>query len=60
MNQISKVEKLLIEQGKAIYRKFMEQNSNLGVHKLGKFAKEEALLITQPDEMVVFRQLKGK
>jgi coatomer subunit beta len=58
------VESVLVEQGKKVFARFLESHSKLGTitgktSKKGK-AGEEALLITQPDEGIVFRQLKGR
>jgi len=59
LSSLSAIEKVLVDQGKLVFAKFLENNSRLGAKKGGKKDKEK-LLVTQPDEMVVFRQLKGR
>jgi coatomer subunit beta len=54
---LSSIEKLLAVQGKQIFSKFLEKHSRL--IQSAKSSKEKSeLLITQPDELVVYRQLK--
>lgn len=56
LQSLSTIENVLVEQGKRIFAKFLETNSKLAHHGSKKAKKgEESLLITQPDEMVVFR-----
>ena len=54
---LSSIESILIDQGKKVFAKFLETHSNLTPlsGKKGKKAGEESLLITQPDEGIVFR-----
>jgi coatomer subunit beta len=56
MKQTSLVEKVLIEEGKAIFKKFLSINSNMQA----RVKRDDDLLVTQPDEKIVFRQLKQK
>eukprot|EP00347_Sterkiella_histriomuscorum_P009140 403342367 len=61
LSSLSAIENLLVDLGKRVFAKFLETHSKLtgiGAKKTKK--GEESLLITQPDEMVVFRQLKGR
>ena len=63
LQSLSSVESVLVEQGKRVFAKFLESHSKLATasgSKKGKRPGEESLLVTQPDEMVVFRQLKGR
>lgn len=62
LQSLSSVESVLVEQGKKVFAKFLESHSKLTFASGSKRGKkgEETLLITQPDEMVVFRQLKGR
>ena len=53
--QSEEISKILTEHGKAIFAKFLEQNSKLAPTK-----KKENLIVTQPDETVNYRQLKPK
>ena len=52
------MERVIVDQGKQIFAKFLEAHSELSPgqfsHRLQK-KKEASLLITQPDELVVFR-----
>jgi coatomer subunit beta len=54
------VQKVLADQGKRIFQKFLESNSRLLNEKSNDKDQKEQLIITQPDEAVQFRQLKGK
>jgi len=62
LKSLSVVQKVLIEQGRAIFAKFLESHSKLlpsNALKEMKKQQEESLLVTQPDEKVVYRQLKS-
>jgi len=56
LQALSSVETVLVEQGRKIFAKFLEGHSRQTVAT----KKTETLLITQPDEGLVFRQLKGR
>lgn len=58
LKSVSGVQKILADQGKRIFQKFLENNSRLLRDK--KETQEETIVITQPDEIIVFRQLKGR
>jgi len=45
------VQKVLMDEGKAIFAKFLSINSKLNL----KVKKEEEIMLTQPDEKIVFR-----
>jgi hypothetical protein len=45
-----------MDEGRKIFAKFLTTNSKLNL----KVKKDEDLLLTQPDEKIVFRQLKQK
>jgi len=64
LQSLSSVESVLVDQGKKVFAKFLENHSKLGLagssSKKAGGKKQESLIITQPDEMVVFRQLKGR
>ena len=49
----------MADQGKRVFQKFLENNSRL-LKDAGKEKEEAKLVITQPDEAIQFRQLKGK
>jgi len=51
MKQMDLVQKVLIDEGKAIFKKFLSLNSLLHT----KVRREDELLVTQPDEKIVFR-----
>ena len=53
LQSLSSVESVLVDQGKKVFAKFLESHSKLTTVKKG--GKDETLLITQPDEMIVFR-----
>ena len=58
LKSISGVQKILSDQGKRIFQKFLETNSRL--LKDQKNQEADQLIITQPDESIIFRQLKGR
>lgn len=63
LKNITQVQKILTEQGRLIFAKFLETHSKLMPSHLllDKQRKErDSMMVTQPDEMVVFRQLKGR
>lgn len=63
LQSLSSIESVLVEQGKKVFARFLESHSKLapaGVSKRGAGKKAETLLVTQPDEVIVFRQLKGR
>lgn len=66
LQSLTSVETVLVDQGKKVFAKFLESHSKLAqIHGAATLRKngrrgEEALLITQPDEGLVFRQLKGR
>jgi coatomer subunit beta len=49
---------VLSDQGKRIFQKFLESNSRL--LKVNKEIEQEKNVVVQPDEGIMFRQLKGK
>ena len=51
---------MLVEQGKKIFAKFLENHARHTNQVSGKGKKDATLLITQPDEGIVFRQLTGR
>lgn len=52
LKQIAIVQKMLMDEGRAIFSKFLQMNSKLNLNaKKG----DEELLLTQPDEKIVFR-----
>lgn len=59
LKSVSSIQKLLSEQGKVIFNKSLQANSKL-VKKDKAEEEQERILITQPDEPIRFRQLKGK
>jgi len=63
LKNLTAVQKILTEQGRSIFSKFLESHSKLLPSNLmqeKKRKEQEAMMVTQPDEMVVFRQLKGR
>lgn len=63
MKNLTAVQKILTEQGRTIFAKFLETHSKLLPSNLlleKQRQEQDAMLVTQPDEMVVFRQLKGR
>jgi len=58
LKSVNGVLKILADQGRRIYQKSLEGNSRL--HKEPADKDEEKLIITQPDETIIFRQLKGR
>jgi inhibitor of KinA sporulation pathway (predicted exonuclease) len=55
LKELTKVQQILVNEGKIIFAKFLQINS-----KLTKFNKnEKEIIVTQPDEKIVFRQLKA-
>ena len=58
------MQSILVEHGKAIFAKFLEQNSKLvgeGAAKRRRNGKEEeSVILSQPDETILFRQLRQK
>lgn len=59
LKSISSVQKILADQGKRIFKKFLEGNSKL-IKDENKDKDKEQIIITQPDEQILFRQLKGR
>jgi coatomer subunit beta len=57
LKSVSGVQKILADQGKRIFQKFLEGHSRLLKEKQ---ETSDQLVITQPDERIVFRQLKGR
>ena len=57
LSSLGAIERVLVDQGKRVFAKFLEANSRLGARTS---AKHEKLLVTQPDDLVVFRQLSGR
>ncbi len=57
LKSVSSVQKILADQGQKIFNKFLESNSRLIREKK---ADSDKLVITQPDEAIVFRQLRGR
>lgn len=57
LKSVNGVQKILAEQGKKIFQKFLESHSRL-IKDPSQGKKE--LMITQPDETLSFRQLKGR
>ena len=58
VKNVSSVTKILSDQGKKIFSKFLESNSRLKRDE--KKDMKEQLIITQRDEQIVFRQLRGR
>ena len=52
---MSGVQKILADQGKRIFQKFLESNSRLLKDKDGEKDSEQQIMITQPDEQIAFR-----
>jgi len=53
LKSVNGVLKILADQGRRIYQKSLEGNSRL--HKEPADKDEEKLIITQPDETIIFR-----
>ena len=51
----AKVDALLLEHGKAIFKTFLQTNSKL---QPGRDQSKSEMLVTQPDESIAYRQLK--
>ena len=58
------MQNILVEHGKAIFAKFLEQNSKLvseGAALRRRQGKEEQnMILSEPDETILFRQLRQK
>lgn len=59
LKSLSGVQKILADQGKRIFQKFLESHSRL-LKDNDAQEQSDQLIITQPDERIVFRQLKGR
>lgn len=59
LKSVSSIQKLLAEQGRLIFLKSLETNSKL-LKKNKVDDDQDRIMITQPDEPIKFRQLKGK
>ena len=63
LKELSAVQKILVDQGKAVFAKFLETHSKLvpsNSLREKQRLEQEGMMITQPDESIVYRQLKGK
>lgn len=58
LSSVNGVLKILADQGRRIYQKSLAGSSR--IMKEAKAKDEKKLIITQPDETIVFRQLKGR
>lgn len=53
LKELNKVQSILVNEGKLIFAKFLQINS-----QLTKFSKnDKEVIVTQPDEKIIFRQL---
>jgi coatomer subunit beta len=61
VSSLSQVQQILVDQGRAIFAKFLESHSKLlpsnAIQEM-KRRQHEQMMVTQPDEAVNFRQLK--
>lgn len=62
LDSLSSVQKILADQGRKVFNKFLEGNSRLfnESEQQREKLRQQQLIITQPDEQIVFRQLQGK
>lgn len=63
LKELTAVQKVLVDQGRAVFAKFLETHSKLlpsnSIREKQRL-EQESMMITQPDESIVYRQLKGK
>lgn len=63
LKELTAIQKILVDQGKAVFAKFLETHSKLvpsNIIREKQRLEQESMMITQPDESIVYRQLKGK
>ena len=63
LKQLSEVQNILVKFGRQIFAEFLKTHSKLlpsNQSRLKQQMEQENMMVTQPDEKIVFRQLKGK